>query len=767
MEPLEPRVLLGASPVIGFFEGWESTAVKTYTPTQRTLAIRGDEGTWRLGDTVSTSPEDGPTPHRAHVLWQDGSKALRLDSADSDSQSGSADNIWVAHQKVNVPITPETLITFETTGHLDDPAKSGWGYNCLIPPCYDNVSVQVVDNSGNMVAYVMQRWPGADWTPDDCAYSDYYNEIYLDPDAGTYQRNLWGDFSQIPNFQASSAKVASVEFTVDEHGWGIIDNLGIGTPIHVDLIGEIVKPRMPSSVVDGDGTLISLPVKVTNQGTTAVPANTPIDVKFFARPADAVDDTQDVRVATVRGSISGLKPGKSKTLKGSFSLLPGLDSKKHVLVAKVDAGDEIAESREDNNEVVTAGTIEPGPPFVALDLAFGQVTLPMAIIAGQPAKGKALVTVTNTGNVPMGNGQTVTVNVVAVHKVSGARLTLGSKLLSTSNLKPGGGKKAQVTVAAKMNMAMGEYDLTAEVEPLGVGGPPAPAAEVYSDSLVCKDAFVDLVPIVPPPHVLPPVILGQGPLINLSVSVKNAGNVALDKGQSIYLMCMAAPVGTDNYTLVETWALSVSGLKSGALKKSARKVSLSGSLAEGEYDLMVLIDSADDVAESDENNNTVYVGTVIVTDPIKGTQWGIPTRIRASIKGLGSVSEPNGQALIFGPASSPHVAPGRYLMANLQIDQFTSSYAIGAKGAFTLNLKENQWENYLEDYIYWTLSEEGMSAYNLDVEITNMTATGKIKAGKSIKLIIDIDLLFSGIVDDEVFVNAGGSYRESGAGRPI
>lgn len=230
--------LISPSEAEAFHEGWESTQIKNYLPDG---FITADEGVWILGDTVSEFPECGPTPQRADILTIDGSKALRLTS--NDSNSGCADNVWVTlfdtntvgpinlNKGFSIPVNKDTFISFEETGSLIDPQIHGWGRNCINPPCFDNISLVLADNRGNILAYVLQRAPIAEENVNNVFYKDIYREIFLDPDLGLYTRNLFDDLSTIPMFSPNSAQITSIEFKVDDHGWAIIDNIAIDSNI--------------------------------------------------------------------------------------------------------------------------------------------------------------------------------------------------------------------------------------------------------------------------------------------------------------------------------------------------------------------------------------------------------------------------------------------------------------------------------------------------------------------------------------------------------
>lgn len=212
-----------------FDEGWETAQVGDYTPSATTY-INGDEGPWFLGDSISQSPDCGPTRNQAQILVQNGSRVLRLLS--NRSFTNCADDIWVLlaesesfNRGFAVLLTPDTIISFNEYGELEDPQLHNGGVNCLVPPCFDNVSLVLTDNQGNILAYVLQRYPAAVENVPNVNYGDIYREVFLDPAAGSYRRNLFNDFQQIRTFDPEGAQVASIEFRVDEHGWGVIDNI--------------------------------------------------------------------------------------------------------------------------------------------------------------------------------------------------------------------------------------------------------------------------------------------------------------------------------------------------------------------------------------------------------------------------------------------------------------------------------------------------------------------------------------------------------------
>jgi PKD repeat protein len=235
-----------------FEERWESATSGTFTPS---ALIASDGGTWILTDTVSEFPEDcGATPHRAQILSSGGSKALKLIS--NDSNSSCSDNVWIVLEEVpefnlnigfSIPLESDSLIAFKHSGALVDP-QSG-SNNCLVLPCGDTISLMLSDKRGNVIAYILNRAPDA--VP-NTKHSNY-REIFLDPSEGEYVRNLFDDFSTIPAFTPVGAAIKSIEYKIQDHGWGIIDDILVTTdpsikPLVADFTANPTSGKPPLDV---------------------------------------------------------------------------------------------------------------------------------------------------------------------------------------------------------------------------------------------------------------------------------------------------------------------------------------------------------------------------------------------------------------------------------------------------------------------------------------------------------------------------------------
>lgn len=211
-------------------ERWDSTEIKVYSPMSDML-IEGDIGRWTIDDTVSNFPECGDSENKAELIDD---KSLRLTA--NNSNSDCADNIWVTlftkaasvldiqiNPTLSIPLVPGTSFSFKSSGVLVNPQSAS--PRCIGPPCGDTISVSVEESGGTRLAYVLQRAPDAKQN----TTHDIYREVFLDPDAGEYSRDLYADFETIPAFTGGGVEheIVSVTFEVSNHGSGTIDNIMI------------------------------------------------------------------------------------------------------------------------------------------------------------------------------------------------------------------------------------------------------------------------------------------------------------------------------------------------------------------------------------------------------------------------------------------------------------------------------------------------------------------------------------------------------------
>jgi hypothetical protein len=190
------------------------------------------------------------SPQRAEVLADNGHHVLQLRSV--ETFSGCDDDISVslldaygANAELDVPLTPDTVISFNEVGELIDPKWRRFGEDRLLRPGFDNISLVLSDDNGNSLAYVLQRSPDAEANVSRPDLANTYREVFLDPAAGTYRRNLLADFQTIPAFYRLKAKIVYVGFRVDQHGSAILNDLVIGPRTSADATTSLGSSARP------------------------------------------------------------------------------------------------------------------------------------------------------------------------------------------------------------------------------------------------------------------------------------------------------------------------------------------------------------------------------------------------------------------------------------------------------------------------------------------------------------------------------------------
>ncbi|MCL5278421.1 MAG: hypothetical protein M1376_00760 [Planctomycetes bacterium] len=234
-------------PVKVFDEGWETATAGVYTPGS---TISSDAGSWLVEDIISQISGCGLSPQRAEILADNGHHALQLRSVESLSGCGdtvavSLQDIHGANRELNIPLAPDTTISFNEVGELIDPERYNPGEDRLGRPGFDNVSLLLKDNNRNYLLYVLQRPGGAVPSVMEPKLAPRYREILLDPAAGSYRRNLLADFQTIPGFYAPKAKITLIVFSVDQHGSALLDDLVIGPAAPADAavsLGSSARP---------------------------------------------------------------------------------------------------------------------------------------------------------------------------------------------------------------------------------------------------------------------------------------------------------------------------------------------------------------------------------------------------------------------------------------------------------------------------------------------------------------------------------------------
>ena len=376
---------------------------------------------------------------------------------------------------------------------------------------------------------------------------------------------------------------------------------------------------LPRVVVSGAGTLLRVPVVLANSGNTAVPPNRTIDVALVARPAGAVDDSQDVLLKTLSNQLIGrLAVNGVRTFYLTGYLPIGLASGEYLLIGQVDSTGEINEFEEDNNEAAAVRSLDVIKGWVDITSSFSSVLLPPAVDADVAVLAKRVtVMVANQGTVPLPLGQTVTVTLIA----DGAEdVALAGPVTGyVSRLAAGARRAVILTVNLPEGVDEGSYQLRAIVTPNAVAG--VPLTEEHDDNndatlnalgrtvpLVSdSDSFIDVTGYLGRSTLRAAVASGS-PFTGLVQAVlSNAGNTALPPGLVVDVVLRARDTGDDSLVPLDTYYnYSLSLLAPGATRIvsfAINPLNLPAGLEQGQYELEAAVETV--TGESDTDNNTI------------------------------------------------------------------------------------------------------------------------------------------------------------------
>lgn len=426
-----------------------------------------------------------------------------------------------------------------------------------------------------------------------------------------------------------------------------------------DLVPSIdgTKTTLPEGdVVVGLGDDGTVRVVVTNpaESTATVPSGLKVDVKLFARPVGAMDDSEDVEITAkpTTISVSSLDPGESKTLSVKVEFPPDMETGEYEIIVKIDGDGALAETDEMNNEAALDDvTVMVADPFIDLAAGIGaNIKLPdETIVSGDGTKIKIPVEITNLGNVPTQSGQQieVTVSAVLLEDMDGAvgggahdghgedeDIHFEPVLVKVSKLGVGKIKKQSITVTLPPGVEAGMYEFRVDVDSSNLLDEPNELNNSAATGPVDVElGVVDLTAMISPKADLPTdFVNGSDDDFSVPVIITNEGNVPVPSGQTISVQLLARPVGGGMDILLGTYEnQSISGLKPGKTKTLTLKNVLFPEDELGEFNIVAVVDSGEDLNESDEDNNEAVSDAfdpILVADPFVDLRVAIGAKIK-------------------------------------------------------------------------------------------------------------------------------------------
>jgi|GEM_PF-3320117 len=426
---------------------------------------------------------------------------------------------------------------------------------------------------------------------------------------------------------------------------------------YVDLVADLVNPKLPASAIAGHGPAAVVTIKITNTGNVPVAPNQKIDIKHFARPAGAKDAGKDVVIGMQTGqSIADLAPGQAKQFSGSHVLPAGLAAGKYVLVSTIDSAGIVPESTRSNNTTVTdaAKAITIAKPFVDLAVELVDPKLPSSVIAGHSAAISLTAKVTNVGNVALPKDAVVQVRFAAHPNSAGDSAksdvvvtTLGDQSIGT--LGPNQSRQFAAKMALPASLKAGAYTAAVSID----AGKTVNESSSKNNRAVTPTAsavkvvapFVDLKVELVDPKLPSSVIAGHSSTIPLIARVTNIGNVALPDDASLQVRFAAHPTSAGDSAAKDVVLATLADRKVGAMGPSQSRqfitqVEIPDSLQQGAYAAAVSIDAGKTVNESNSKNNravTPATNAIKVASPFVDLALELinPQLPKSSIAGYG------------------------------------------------------------------------------------------------------------------------------------
>ncbi len=387
----------------------------------------------------------------------------------------------------------------------------------------------------------------------------------------------------------------------------------------VDLAAALTDVSLPGAAIAGHAAPAVANLVLRNVGNIAAGDDAKVQVKLYARPADAGDKAdRDVLLQTLDAQdMAGLGAAQSKTIKLSAALPATLSAGKYVLAVDVAGNPALRDQNAGNNRVVSdaAGAMAVAAPFVDLALSFGDVALPSAAIAGHAAPIKSSVKLTNEGNIAVPADSTAEIKLFAhPADANGTDKDVLLTTLSNQNIAGlGAGQSTTMTLSAELpaTLAEGKYVLAAQLVPsasvkdtqannhramLPVGNAIAVAAPFVDLALSFADAALPAA-----------AIAGHAAPIKPSVKLTNQGNIAVPADSTAEIKLFAHPAdaaGTDQDVLLTTLSgREVTGLAAGQSMTVPLTAELPATLAEGKYVLAAQLTPSTNVKDAQANNH--------------------------------------------------------------------------------------------------------------------------------------------------------------------
>jgi hypothetical protein len=260
-----------------------------------------------------------------------------------------------------------------------------------------------------------------------------------------------------------------------------------------DLSGSLASPKLNLNLVQGVAAKGTVALTLANTGAVSIPSTAKINIAFFLRPVDAVDNSGDIAVGTLLNQSGAVAANSTRVVNGKLAISADTPSGQYNLVAIIDTTGALAETSEVNNQVVGAQVITLAQPFADLGITASTETAGDNIPAGAVAL--VTLTISNGGNV----AATGTVGVTLVAKAQGqADVTLLTLTNIPFSAKAGFSKTIKASFRVPLVLIDGVlYDIEATITPVTSAG----GDVLENNTVTVGNGFIPDIPEVSIPEI--------------------------------------------------------------------------------------------------------------------------------------------------------------------------------------------------------------------------------------------------------------------------
>ncbi|MCP4712883.1 MAG: hypothetical protein GY869_30010, partial [Planctomycetes bacterium] len=371
----------------------------------------------------------------------------------------------------------------------------------------------------------------------------------------------------------------------------------------IDLSGTVDTITVDDLLLGGDS--VNVTVNVTNHGN--VKATGLMDISYYLS-TDGVLDGGDTLLTVSADQKVALNPDIIKAYRTKVVIPTGIPTADYFLLADIDSGDALTEDDEANN-VASSNSITVTEAYVDLTGDLSLSNVPDSVRGGE--KLKLAVEVTNQGN-----AQATGAMDIQLWASADGNITAGDDdyLLQTLddqnlNLPANDSQTYNLNVTMPSNLPADVYDFIAVVD--ADENNESNNTSTVADGLTVENSDMSVIL----DKVKMPSTLTAGAKGSARLNVLNQSQIETNGAATMKLWLTSDGDITDaigDYELTSMYKKVK--IKTGAVKKFNMKFNLPENIDPGDYWLLGEADSNNDIAESNEDNNTYMNGTQYQAD---------------------------------------------------------------------------------------------------------------------------------------------------------